>query len=54
MYSTLGLITKQLLCNFKIPFALIYTKISCYSIYLYFQNIEKENIIQEYFLNYDY
>ncbi|AQN68602.1 putative ORfan [Saudi moumouvirus] len=54
MYCTLGLLTKQFLYNFKIPIMLIYTKISCYSVYFYAQNIEKGNIIGEYYCNYDY
>nr|AEX62398.1 hypothetical protein mv_L193 [Moumouvirus Monve] len=54
MYCTFGFLTKQLLCNFKIPIMIIYTKISCYSVYLCAQNIEKGNIIGEYFFNYDY
>lgn len=53
MYSIFGFFTKQLLCNFKIPMVLIYAKIS-FSAYMYIQNIEKERIISEYFLNYDY
>lgn len=54
MYLAFGFFVKQLLYNFKIPTMLICTKISCYSAYMYIQNIEKESVITEYFFNYDY